>query len=171
MKNYIRFSWIYLLCMFCFFILLSIARNIILTCICNVLDVKGKSFAIIYVILDCILLILSYYLSTLAGIKQGIRKRKQLDKKKFILFITLFFIAISLLNILINILTYNYNLDVILNNTDINIKIISGKAKTIDDIKVIYKALSIIKCIITSISVLPMILIVKKKVFIKPKTK
>ena len=81
MKNYIRFSWIYLLCMFCFFILLSIARNIILTCICNVLDVKGKSFAIIYVILDCILLILSYYLSTLAGIKQGIRKRKQLDKK------------------------------------------------------------------------------------------
>ena len=83
----------------------------------------------------------------------------------------MFFIAISLLNILINILTYNYNLDVILNNTDINIKIISGKAKTIDDIKVIYKALSIIKCIITSISVLPMILIVKKKVFIKPKTK
>lgn len=164
MKNYIKFSWIYLLYMFCFFILLSIARNIILSVICNVFEVKGKSFAIIYVVLDCILLALSYFLSTLAAIKHGIKKRKQLDKKKFILFIAIFFVAISLLNILINILFYNFNLDVILNNTDIYIRIISGKAKTIEDIKVIYKTLSIIKCIITSISVLPMILIVRTNV-------
>lgn len=157
--------------MLCFFILFSIAKNIILSCICNVFEVKGKSFAIIYVILDCILLILEYYLSTFAAIKHGIRKKKQLDKKKFMRFIILFFIAISLLNILINISTYNYDFDIIINNTDVYIKLLSEKTEIINEIRSLFKTLTIIKCIITSVSVLPMILTVKKKVFIKPKTK
>ena len=170
MKKYFRFVSIYLLYMLCFFVMLSIAKTIILSYVCNTVDIKGKAFTVIYVLLDCILLILSYFLSTLAGIKHGIRKRKQLNEKKFMFFIALFFVAISLLNILINFLTYSYDLDVIFNNTDVYIKRLSGEVETIKDIKLFYKILSIIKCIITSIYVLPMILVVRKKVFLKQNT-
>lgn len=171
MKKFFRFTFIYLLYLLCFFILFSIAENILLTCICSSFEIIGKRFAVTYVILDCIMLILAYYLSTLAAIKHGIRKRKQLDEKKFMLFIEIFFIAISLFNILINILTYSYDFDVVLNNTDIYIKSLSGKTEVINEIRSLFKTLTIIKCIITSISVLPMIFIVKKKVFLKQKTK